>query len=384
MRYIFLFLLVFSSFKVSADEYVTAQPKKGDGIYSLLTRYGLSYSESNKTDFFSLNKGNFQGEKGLILGKDYKLPIKIYKYNGKSIRSTIGNNDYEYAVRIQKYNERMHKIGVKSGDFRQDKILWVPVHFSESKPAKPHKKVVRTYEIFGEDYKDVEITSNILKDHVYYIVGGHGGPDPGAVGKKAGHFLHEDEYAYDVSLRLARNLIQYGATVYIIVRDPDDGIRDDKYLEFSYDEYYLGNASIPVQQGPRLRKRASIINRLAAKHKNAKSQQVIVIHVDSRTTNKRIDIFFYYAKGSETGEKMANTLLETIEAKYEAAQPGRGYHGTVSTRNLYMLNNTTPTCIYIELGNIQNPRDQIRFIEKDNRQAIANWLKDGLINSLEE
>jgi N-acetylmuramoyl-L-alanine amidase len=75
----------------------------------------------------------------------------------------------------------------------------------------------------------------------------------------------------------------------------------------------------------------------------------------------------------------ANTLLSTIEEKYRIAQPGRGYDGSVSSRNLYMLKYTKPIGAYIELGNIQNPKDQVRLIESNNRQAIANWLTDGII-----
>ena len=44
-----------------------------------------------------------------------------------------------------------------------------------------------------------------------------------------------------------------------------------------------------------------------------------------------------------------------------------------------MLRNAVPVTVYIELGNIQNNKDQIRIVEKNNRQAIANWLTDGFI-----
>ena len=76
---------------------------------------------------------------------------------------------------------------------------------------------------------------------------------------------------------------------------------------------------------------------------------------------------------------MAENLKKTIKQKYDKAQPGRGYEGSVSSRNLYMIRNVIPVCVFIEIGNIQNPRDQIRIIEPNNRQAIANWLTDGII-----
>ncbi len=53
----------------------------------------------------------------------------------------------------------------------------------------------------------------------FYVVSGHGGPDPGAIGRVGKHELHEDEYAYDIALRLARNPMQEGAEVHIIIQD---------------------------------------------------------------------------------------------------------------------------------------------------------------------
>jgi N-acetylmuramoyl-L-alanine amidase len=79
---------------------------------------------------------------------------------------------------------------------------------------------------------------------------------------------------------------------------------------------------------------------------------------------------------------MANSFYETIKDKYDKNQPGRGYKGTVTTRNLFMLRNLNAPTVYIELGNIQNKNDQIRFLDKNNRQAIANWLSDGVVKQL--
>jgi N-acetylmuramoyl-L-alanine amidase len=106
---------------------------------------------------------------------------------------------------------------------------------------------------------------------------------------------------------------------------------------------------------------------------------MIAIHVDSRSHGENIDVFFYHDKRSNTGFKAANILLKTFQDKYNTHQPGRGYQGTVSTRNLYVVKNTYPVAIYIELGNINHLRDQQRFIYTDNRQAVANWLGEGLI-----
>jgi N-acetylmuramoyl-L-alanine amidase len=171
------------------------------------------------------------------------------------------------------------------------------------------------------------------------------------------------------------------AKVYTIVQDKNDGIRDDKYLNNSNKEVYYGGDTISHDQVTRLRKRAEIVNNLYKQNQNNgfEEQYIVVLHVDSRITDQRIDIFFYHDQNSTEGKMFANTLLSTIEEKYRIAQPGRGYDGSVSSRNLYMLKYTKPIGAYIELGNIQNPKDQVRLIESNNRQAIANWLTDGII-----
>ncbi|GHU63543.1 hypothetical protein FACS1894123_06510 [Bacteroidia bacterium] len=55
------------------------------------------------------------------------------------------------------------------------------------------------------------------------MVSGYGGPDCGVIANVDGHKLHEDEYAYDIMLRLARSLMGHGATVHVIIQDKKDG-----------------------------------------------------------------------------------------------------------------------------------------------------------------
>ncbi|HAH25220.1 MAG TPA: N-acetylmuramoyl-L-alanine amidase, partial [Prolixibacteraceae bacterium] len=203
---------------------------------------------------------------------------------------------------------------------------------------------------------------------------GHGGPDPGAIGFLAGHMLCEDEYAYDVTLRLARNLTECGATVYMIIRDPNDGIRDESFLLPDKDEVCFPDQPIPLSQVARLHQSTDAVNKLYDQNKG-KFQRLVVIHVDSRDKKENIDVFFYHKKGSKAGEKLADILKETFGLRYAVHQPNRGYSGSVTERNLYVIKNSHPTSVFIELGNINHTRDQQRFIVSDNRQAVSNWLR---------
>ena len=335
----------------------------------------------------------------LVLGKKYKLPVQANKYNGKSIRTTIGIKNLEKAKAIQVWNESLKPSKIKRKLYTEGGALWVPYFlkscfekYGKSNTNKPKStkpisvsttstvgKTVK-HELFGAKYKNVKIISNKLKGRIYYLVSGHGGPDPGAVGKRAGHSLCEDEYAYDITLRLARDLTEQGATVYMIVRDKNDGIRDQSYLKCDKDEVCYPNLKIPINQKKRLKQRVRAINKLYNKHKKAgvKYQRVVVIHVDSRRSKDRVDMFFYYNKRSKVGKKLANGMYGVVKSKYAKYQKGRGYKGTVKPRNLHMLRESKPVGVYIELGNIQNDKDQKRFTVVDNRDAIAKWFTEAL------
>lgn len=247
---------------------------------------------------------------------------------------------------------------------------------------KNSKKITtRTEPLFGEKLKKVEIKSNKLKGACFYLVSGHGGPDPGAVNKYNGHELHEDEYAYDVTLRLARRLMEEGAEVRIIIQDKNDGIRNATYLKNSKKETCMGTA-IPLNHQARLRQRTNKINALYAKDKNRfKYIRAIFIHVDSRSTGTNIDVHFYHAKNSKNGKRTATAIRDMFEAKYRKHNPKRGYNGTVSVhpKGLYVVNRTHPASVLIELANIRNNRDLKRIILEDNRQAMANWMSEALI-----
>lgn len=342
MRYLFLIsaLFIFQiSFAQNNDREVKAE--EGDGIHTLLERYGLDSAHYVKS-FKEINKEKLGENNWLYAGQTYTLPADPKTESDNTQTETQPSNQ----------NQGPTTAGV--------------------------------YEIFGDSYKKVEKVDNKLNQAVFYIVAGHGGPDPGAIGKREGNTMCEDEYAYDVALRLCRNLITHGAKAYMIIKDSTDGIRDEAYLKCDKDEYCRDGSSIPLNQLKRLKQRTDMVNKLYKENRSAAYQRVIVLHVDSRSTGTKLDVFFYHHEKSTKGKTLANLLQETFEKKYSQHQPARGYQGTVTSRGLYLINNTTPPCVYIELGNIQNSRDQIRFIKADNRQALANWLTLGLIKDFEK
>ena len=310
---------------------VVAEP--GDGVYSLLRKHGADPSRI-LSDFLALNETRLQGGTGLYEGLTYVIPIP--REASESATPGAGAD-------------------------------------------APAPAAYASYDIFGPDYAEVRPESTRLENTVFYLISGHGGPDPGAMTRYGDSEISEDEYAYDVTLRLARKLIAQGALVYIIIRDPDDGIRDSRILEMDKDEVAYPDQAIPLNQVARLKQRVEAVNQLYKQHKG-KHQRLVVTHVDSRSQGQNIDVFFYYHEKSKTGKKLAENIHETFRKKYAQYQPNRVYTGTFEDRsNLYLVKNTLPATTFIEIGNIRNHRDQRRILDPDNRQALANWICEGLI-----
>lgn len=375
----------------NSDNFYEVKAKPGDGVFSLLRRYKLAEHSCNIEEFYKVNK--LSTSSFLKEGKAYKLPVYIYTYNGTSIRSTIGIKDWDTAVRIKEYNETLLTDKLRQTHFTESKILWVPhheLHCTVEVSPKPKteiaetttfKKSSKTVELFGKSYDEVKVVDNSLKNQVFYLVSGHGGPDPGTSYQGYSSRICEDEYAYDVALRVARNLMQHGAQVEIIVQDSNDGIRDERLLKCDYDEKYKGGHKISRIQLTRLADRTKIINDLYYKYKKQglSNQKAVMIHVDSQTKSKRQDVYFYHYINSKSSQALALNLQSTFKQKYDKYQKNRGYKGFVRERGLYMLRNTLPTAVYIELANIKNKDDHKRLLQMENRQALANWIFEGII-----
>lgn len=330
MRIILLILLVCMPLAVGAQQ-ASDTPRAGEGIAAFLQRNGCG-GRANYREFLKINKKLLRGKEELRLGVKYRLPG----------RGAAGAKD---------------AAATKGGACRNE-------------VREP---------LFGKELSRVEVTGNRLKGACFYLVSGHGGPDPGAIGKVGRKELHEDEYAYDVMLRLARNLMQEGAEVRIVIQDKKDGIRNGQYLKNSKRETCMGSA-IPLNQVARLRQRCEKINALYAKdRRHYRYCRAIFLHVDSRSRRTQTDVFFYHAPQSENGRKLASVMKRTFESKYDKHQPNRGFEGTVSGRNLYVLRTATPVALFVELGNIQNSFDQRRFVLSSNRQALAKWMMEGFI-----
>ena len=332
--------LFFIAFLVSGqDVHISVKAEKGDGIYSLLRKQGINPYESFD-DFIAMNKENLRDSIHLFEGRHYKIP----------------NVTLDTVPIVDSIQNKTTEIKIIEG---------------------------RSFPIFGKDNENILLKSEKLKGAVYYLVSGHGGPDPGAMADYGATKISEDEYAYDITLRLAKELLSHDATVYIIIQDENDGIRDDWVLKIDHDEVAYQNKVIPLNQVARLKQRVNIVNDLHKRHRG-QFQRLIVTHVDSRSKGQNIDVFFYHHAKSKNGKKLAESIHRTFQKKYKKYQPNRTYTGTFEDRtSLYLVKKTHPAMTFIEIGNIRNKKDQRRILDPDNRQALAKWISEGVLLDFE-
>jgi len=332
--------LCLSTGLLAQDSLITVTAKRGDGILSLLRKHVVNPYDVYD-DFIAMNIADLRDSVHLYEGRTYRIP----PFNDGEVELTEKAD--EQATTIKK---------ITSEEFV----------------------------IFGEGHEFVISQSEKLKGAVYYLVSGHGGPDPGAMAVYGGTSIAEDEYAYDITLRLAKELLSHGATVYIIIRDDNDGIRDKRILKIDHDEVAYGDKTIPLNQVARLKQRVDIVNTLHKQNKG-KYQRLIVTHVDSRSKGQNIDVFFYHHAKSKNGKKLAESIHETFQKKYKKYQPNRTYSGTFEDRtSLYLVKKTHPAMTFIEIGNIRNKKDQRRILDPDNRQALAKWISEGVLLDFEK
>ena len=198
-RFLFLFMVLPCVLYAGGTDpyFFTTSLQKGEGVYALLDRYELNNS-CNVAAFYSINR--LEKDSPLYMHKKYKIPVKIYRYDGRSIRSSIGITDWDIAVQIKEYNESIQSKGIRSTHYADSKILWVPMHFLECpemvsnteeivSEVRVEEKIIDdkgtketvittlapetkkgTNSLFGPKYATYDIGDNSLKDQVFYQV----------------------------------------------------------------------------------------------------------------------------------------------------------------------------------------------------------------------
>ncbi|MEL7148969.1 MAG: N-acetylmuramoyl-L-alanine amidase, partial [Bacteroidota bacterium] len=234
--------MIWLFFGLEAQAQTRVKAVSGDGIYSLLRRYDIPLSSATINEFIALNKDYIGDNRKIYAGREYWLPQFEVTPRDSIQEASSGEGSLKEATEADTTDRHVKVITpiVKKTVEEQSERSLSPespspvstkgersivnssaTKDSVSKSLSDKSVYAGRFPIFGKDHELVLRKDNVLAGCYYYLISGHGGPDPGAVGTISNKKVAEDEYAYDVTLRLARHLISRGAVVYLITRDPD-------------------------------------------------------------------------------------------------------------------------------------------------------------------
>ena len=201
--------------------------------------------------------------------------------------------------------------------------------------------------------KSVEVNFLPISNRIIGIDPGHGGIDPGAVGKDG---TLEDEINLKIALKLKRLIEQSGGIV-IMTRITDEGL-------------YSENAKTLRQMKTEdLHKRKEIIN-------NANCEIFISIHLNSFTKGNYYGAQTFYKKDSEESLRLAKIIqeeLKNILDKNNRRQPQ-------DRDDVFLLNEIEVPTTLVECGFLSNKEEEKLLNTEDYQEKIAWAIYIGIMN----
>lgn len=224
---------------------------------------------------------------------------------------------------------------------------------------------VLTYKRIEIDKTSDEKLTTAAKDYLVVVDAGHGGSDPGAVGKDGDEIdLEEKEVTLDVSLML-RDILENSGVKVLMTREIDE------YVE--------------------LDTRAEIANENDA-------TLFVSVHINSFTSpDPTGSMVYYYAKADtppededlteeekreeeeyiNNGKVLAQNILDEIVTELDTVDRGLG-----DGSRFLVIRKTTMPAVIIEPFFISNPSDKALMKKAEVREKLAHAIADGVIETL--
>lgn len=196
-----------------------------------------------------------------------------------------------------------------------------------------------------------------VTNKVVVIDPGHGGHDPGAVGKNG---LLEKNVNLDIALKLQAFLEQSGCVVQL-TRAVDESIHDT-------DERSLRN-----KKRSDLKKRREIVD-------TSEADAFISIHLNSFSQPKYKGVQTFYPKESLESKRLAESVQNELKTTLEIVDN----RVALPINNIYLLKDVKIPSIIVECGFLSNPEEEKKLATDGYRRQIAWGIYMGIMKFFEQ
>lgn len=195
-------------------------------------------------------------------------------------------------------------------------------------------------------YTDAMNTNRVpVKNKVIIIDPGHGGIDPGAIGRTG---VLEDNINLQIALKL-RKLIEQSGGIGLMIREDDSGLYSD------------GRTRIRDKKNEDLRERHKMIN-------ESEADIFISIHLNFFPQSQYYGAQCFYNKGDEEGRKLAEFLqMELIDVIQN-----NNTRKVKSIDTVYLLKDNKMPGALVECGFLSNYEEE-RLLQQDKYQEKLAW-----------
>ena len=261
---------------------------------------------------------------------------------------------------------------------------------STTSSSVDYRRAMRVLEEFLQGVEGEVPLGRSLEGLHIVIDPGHGGLDPGAVvsvkdGSGNALVITEDEYAYDIALRLYRFLIRHGASGGLTVLAPDHHIREgedarrtfvNRKSEVYADEAHNESAGwrpVGTARGLDMRKDAALGSiRNTPGRRKRHGTLFVSIHADNSPDLPagRAVIF----DGADDAEAERSRVLA------EALAPHLGRDAFIRRQTLRVLrNNPADAAVLIEVRNVHYERNAWALRSPELREQDARMIGEGIL-----